>query len=117
LLYAVQFSALALGFGASPEQRLEYFPESSISDKVLAKVRKDQWSEMWLRAAYSRRAGLCYNLGLIVFLLGLGPVVVPRGRLHWGILTALAVVAVAIALEIAWDGQPRELATVAASHP
>ena len=58
LLYALQFSALALGFGATPEQRLEYFPKSSISDKVLAKVRKDQWSEMWLRAAYGKRAAL-----------------------------------------------------------
>jgi hypothetical protein len=102
LLYALQFSALALGYSATPQQRLEYFPEASISDKALAKVRSDQWAEMWLRAAYSKRAALCYDLGLIVFLLGLGAVVVPSGHWSWGTVAALVVVALATGLEVAW---------------
>jgi hypothetical protein len=102
LLYALGFTAIAVGYSGTPAQYLDYYPEAASKGAILAKVREQQWEEAKLRRAYSSRAAVCYGLGMVSFLLGLAFTLVPQHPWPWpfGRIVALAVVWVAILFEV-----------------
>jgi MFS family permease len=104
LVYALQFTGLTLSYGATPAERLDYYPEAKRDRDVLREVRERQWEDTRLRIAYFKRSSLCYNLGLIAFMAALAAVVVPNDDWPWapGSTMALAVIAVAIVVEVSW---------------
>jgi hypothetical protein len=104
LVYSVQFSIIALGYAATPSERLEYNPEAASRVEILRIVRKRQWEEMELRARYSVRARLCYNLGLLAFLGGFGLIMVPNRAWPWpwGQAIGVAAIGIAFALQAVW---------------
>lgn len=104
LVNTVQFSASALGYAATPSDRLEYNPEAAFMPDILRIVRNRQWQEMELRASYTTRAQHCYNYGLLAFLAGLGFLMVPHNHWPWpwGQLIGVVVVCAALIAEGAW---------------
>jgi MFS family permease len=104
LVNTVQFSATALGYAATPSDRLDYNPESALVPDILRIVRQRQWEEMELRAKYTSRALLCYNYGLLAFLAGLGLIIVPHHSWPWpwGQFIGVVVVCIALITEGAW---------------
>lgn len=102
LLYSLQFSALALGYRAAPQRRLDYFPEAADDEAVMATVRRRQWGEEEMWRIYSARAGVLYNVGLLAFLVGLLLVLIPPE--HWSAQRGIAVglVSGAALLELIW---------------
>jgi hypothetical protein len=115
LVYAMQFSTTALGYAATPSERLDYNPEAAFEPDILRIVRKRQWEEMELRAKYTVRTKYCYNFGLLAFLGGLGLILVPHHAWPWpwGRFVGVAVVSVSLIIEGMWtlsDGQrPKRL--------
>jgi hypothetical protein len=97
LLNSLQFGATALGYGATPSERLEYIPEVTSNTGLLGVIRKRQWEEMNLRTRYIRRARICYNTGLLAFLGGLGLIIVPRSW-PWPAGQLIGVIAVGLSL-------------------
>src|SRR5215471_1393632 len=104
LVYAVQFSATALGYAATPSDRLDYSPEAAFKPEILRVIRARQWEEMELRANYTDRTKFCYNLGLLAFLGGLGLLLVPNHSWPWpwGRLIGVTVVGISIIIEVMW---------------
>lgn len=104
LVYAVQFSATALGYSATPSDRLDYSPEAAFKPEILRVIRDRQWEEMELRAKYTARAKYCYNFGLLAFLGGLGLLLVPHQDWPWpwGRLVGVTVVSISIIIEVMW---------------
>jgi hypothetical protein len=104
LVYAMQFSATALGYAATPAERLDYNPEAAFEPDILRVVRKRQWEEMELRAKYTVRTKYCYNFGLLAFLGGLGLILVPHHAWPWpwGQFVGVAVVSVSLIIEVMW---------------
>ncbi len=104
LLNALQLASIALGYWASPAQRLEYYPEVRTDDATLNRVRDHQWQETRVRGRYVRIAGHLYNTGLVAFLVGLGFIVVPNCPWPWPWISivTVAVVALATVLELVW---------------
>ena len=104
LVYTVQFSATALGYAATPSDRLDYNPEAAFNPDVLRIVRERQWEEMELRAKYTSRAKNCYNIGLLAFLSGLGLILVPRHSWPWpwGQFVSVVVISVSLVTEVVW---------------
>jgi hypothetical protein len=102
LVYAMQFSASALGYAATPSDRLDYSPEAASRLDVLRIVRWRQWQEMELRAKYTERVKICYNCGLIAFLGGLEFVIFPHHHDQWGRIIGALVVGISIVIEIIW---------------
>lgn len=110
LVYAMQFSATALGYAATPSDRLDYNPEAASEREILRIVRARQWEEMELRAKYTTRAKYCYNFGLIAFLGGLGLIIVPHPGWPWpwGRLAGAAVICVSLIIEVIWTASDAE---------
>jgi hypothetical protein len=104
LVYAMQFSATALGYSATPSDRLDYNPEAAMEQDILCVVRRRQWEEMELRAKYTMRVKYCYNFGLLAFLGGLGLILVPSHDWPWpwSRLVGVAVISVSIVIEVMW---------------
>lgn len=103
-IFAVQLSAKALGYAATPSERLDYNPEAASITEVLKLIRKQQWVEMELRHKYSTRARYCYNVGLLAFLSGLGLILVPHSSWPWpwGRVAGVAIVSISLLVEIIW---------------
>jgi hypothetical protein len=104
LVFAVQLSATALGYAATPSDRLDYNPEAASNREVLALTRRRQWEEMELRWKYGSRARHCYNVGLLAFLSGLGLVLVPHSAWPWpwGRVAGVAVISISLLVEAIW---------------
>jgi hypothetical protein len=104
LVYAVQFSATALGYAATPSERLDYSPEAAFKPEILRMIRARQWEEMELRAKYTTRTKYCYNFGLLAFLGGLGLLLVPHHvwPWPWGRLIGVTIVSISLIIEIMW---------------
>ena len=104
LVYTVQFSATALGYAATPSERLEYSPEAAFKPEILQVIRARQWEEMELRAKYTTRTKYCYNFGLLAFLGGLGLLLVPHHAWPWpwGRLIGVTIVSISLIIEIMW---------------
>lgn len=104
LVYAVQFSATAIGYAATPSERLDYSPEAAFSPEILRVIRNRQWEEMELRAKYTTRTKYCYNFGLLAFLGGLGLLLVPHHAWPWplGRLLGVTVVSISLIIEVMW---------------
>jgi hypothetical protein len=104
LVYAMQFSTTALGYAATPSDRLDYSPEAASEPDILRVVRMRQWEEMELRAKYTLRTKYCYNLGILAFLSGLGLIIVPDHSWPWpwGRFVSIAVVVASIIIEATW---------------
>lgn len=104
LLYALQFSAIAVTFGVEPSQYLDFFPEARRDPESLRRVREMQFEDTILRWKYNTRAHVTYDIGLIAFLLGLGLTLVPSrwSPLPYGRVVALAVVGAALVIEAVW---------------
>jgi hypothetical protein len=104
LVYAMQFSATAIGLAATPSDRLDYNPETAFDSEILRIIRERQWEEMELRAEYTRRTKYCYNAGLLAFLSGLGLILVPHHAWPWpwGRFFGVLVVGVSIIIELFW---------------
>lgn len=98
LLNALQFGAAALGYAATPSERLDYVPEVASDTKLLGKIRRRQWEELGLRERYIRRARFCYNAGLLAFLGGLGLIIVPHRNWPWPVGQFIGVIAVGLSL-------------------
>jgi hypothetical protein len=109
-VYAMQFSFMALRYGAAPQERLDWTPEAAVdTTQALAELRREQAQDHALNKRYSRRAGIFYNLGLLGFLAGLGFVMVPK---TWSVqsVATLGVVAVAFLAELLWILRSRGVA-------
>jgi hypothetical protein len=104
LVYALQFSSTALGYAATPSDRLDYSPEAASEPGILRVVRRRQWEEMELRAKYTFRTKHCYNLGLLAFLCGLGLIIVPQDSWPWpwGRFVGVAAVSLSVIIEVMW---------------
>lgn len=104
LIYAVQFSATALGYAATPSERLDYSPEAAFKPDILRVIRARQWEEMELRAKYTARAKYCYNFGLLAFLCGLGLLLVPHHSWPWpwSRFVGVTVVSISLIIEVMW---------------
>jgi hypothetical protein len=104
LVYAMRFTATALGYAATPSDRLDYNPEAISDQDILQVVRRRQWEEMELRAKYTVRIKFCYNFGLLAFLGGLGLILVPRHHWPWpwSRLVGVAVISISIVIEALW---------------
>ena len=104
LIFAVQLSAKALSYAATPSERLDYNPEAASTPEVLKLIRKRQWEEMELRAKHSTRARFCYNGGLLAFLSGLGLILVPQSSWPWpwGRVAGVAIVSISLLVEVIW---------------
>jgi hypothetical protein len=98
LLNALQFSATALGYAATPSERLDYVPEATSNAAILGTIRRRQWEELSLRFRYIRRARFCYNTGLLAFLAGFGLIIVPGSRWPWPAGRLIGVIAVGLSL-------------------
>ena len=104
LIISLQMGAESLAYAATPSERLEFNPEASEEPAILAKVRERQWQEMELRARYSFRASVFYNLGVSCFLGGLGCLLVPSTwhPLPLGRLVGMLAIGCALVLEGCW---------------
>jgi len=104
LVFAVQLSATALGYAATPSERLDYNPEAASDREVLKLTRRRQWEEMELRWKYGSRARFCYNIGLLAFLSGLGLIIVPRSAWPWpwGRVAGVAFISISLLIEAIW---------------
>jgi hypothetical protein len=104
LLNALQFSATALGYAATPTERLDYNPEAASNSEILHIVRVRQWEEMDLRARHMKRARYSYNAGLFAFLGGLGLIIVPQQDWPWpaGRLIGVIAIGLSLILEALW---------------
>jgi hypothetical protein len=104
LLNTLQFSATALGYAATPSERLDLNPEAAFDAEILHVVRGRQWEEMDLRSQYMKRARFCYNTGLFAFLGGLGLIIVPHHDWPWpvGRLIGVIVVGLSLLVEALW---------------
>jgi hypothetical protein len=104
LLNALQFSAAALGYAATPAERLDYNPEAASNTEILHIVRVRQWEEMDLRSRHMKRARYSYNAGLFAFLGGLGLIIVPHQGWPWpaGRLIGVIAVGLSLILEALW---------------
>lgn len=98
LVYALQFSAAALAYAATPSDRLDLNPETAFDTEILRIIRKRQWEEMELRATYTKRVKYCYNLGLLAFLSGLGLILVPHQSWPWPLGRAAGIIAITASL-------------------
>jgi hypothetical protein len=92
LLFAIQFSFLAVRHHVSPVERLAWRPEATVDRDVLEDERWVQLLDMKLARTYSGRAANCYNLGLLSFTAALLLVLIPS---EWTIGRGLAVVVAA----------------------
>jgi hypothetical protein len=103
LLFAMQFSFMALRYGASPSERLAVNPRATKSRTALQAERELQALDFSASKWYATRAGGLYDLGLLCFLTGLLLLLVPKewtvGRMVAVIVTGLAVLA-----EMLWAG-------------
>jgi MFS family permease len=104
LVYALQFSATALGYSATPSERLDYSPEAASKPEILRVIRNRQWEEMELRAKYTSRTKYCYNFGLLAFLAGIGLLLVPHQRWPWpwGLFVGVIIVGASLIVEVMW---------------
>lgn len=104
-VFSLQLSGIAIGFSATPAQRLELNPEAATDDEVLRIIVNRQWEESNLSRRYTTRARICYNAGLLAFLAGLGLTLDLHTGWPWfgdGRFIGLAVVVIAVLVEIAW---------------
>jgi MFS family permease len=100
-IFAIQFSSMANGYAVPPADRLTWFPEATVDQADLQWARELQAVDLALANRYASRAGLCYELGLLAFLVGLIALVVP---VQWSVL-ALIPVAVSVSsaiVEVCW---------------
>jgi len=109
LLAAMQFSAASVRYASRPAERMDLAPEAKLEIDVLNLVRAAQHKDRYLEDAYSNRARVFYNLGLIAFLLGLGLMVWPStiNPSEWARLIGAGVIGIATLGEVLWALQPR----------
>jgi hypothetical protein len=106
LLFSLQFTAVAVGYAATPSERLDYLPETRGWPQLWQQVLDEQWQDRAVFATYRTRAANCYTWGLLAFLVGLGAVVWPKSW-NWshpptGNLIAIVVIGFAVVLELIW---------------
>lgn len=101
LLFAMQFSAMALRYWVSPADRLSWNPEAKVDQNELELERQRQAVDVEKSRIYTTRTRHLYNLGLLAFLLGLSTVMVPH---HWTPLreAGVAIAAAAGIVEAVW---------------
>jgi hypothetical protein len=101
LLFAMQFTFMALRYGASPSERLAVNPRATKSRTALQEERELQGLDFAASKWYASRAGGLYDLGLLCFLVGLALLLVPS---EWTVGTAVAVTITGIAAvaEMLW---------------
>lgn len=92
MLFALQFSFLALQHAAPPEQRLDWHPEAAMCESVLETERRWQARDLALMNHYVDLTKLFYDVGLLFLIGGLILLIVPAS---W---TAARIVAVVIAV-------------------
>ena len=110
-LFSVQFSTTALGFAATPEERLMWRPAARSDPAVLADIERIQRMDTRLRLRYQARARWTYRAGLPALLTGLMLICVPDS-LDWPRIIATAVTGAALLLELVWLG-----ANILRRHP
>jgi hypothetical protein len=101
LLYSMQVAFMALENDPSPEQMLMWYPEGTVNKKSLGDIRARQAQAMAQVRIYVYRHSITYELGMLLFLTGLFLVIWPRSA-SFPRVTALIVVAGAIAMEVWW---------------
>jgi hypothetical protein len=103
-IYALQFTATALGFNATPSERIAYNPEVKDRPDLLHVIRLRQWEETQLRTIYNKRARFTYNTGMLALMLGLGLLIWPHywHPWPWGRLVGIVVVGLAFTIEVLW---------------
>jgi hypothetical protein len=101
LLQAMVFSSIAVGYAATPGQYLDAYPEAARDEAALANVLGLQREDAALRKRYNSRTAVCYDWGILAFLLGLGFTLIPhRWSLASGRTVALLAVVLALILQV-----------------
>jgi hypothetical protein len=101
LLMTMQLSSHALGRSAPPSVRLDWEPLARVDAAELHAARVRQRKDMRTVRVYWRRAGLCYDAGLLSFLTGVLLLLIPE---FWSgeRVAAVAIAGAALAIELVW---------------
>jgi peptidoglycan/LPS O-acetylase OafA/YrhL len=100
-VFSVQFTSAALGFAATPAERLMWAPAAERDPQRLARLQRIQRMDQKLEHRFARRARWCYRLGLFAFLGGIVLICIPD-TLDWPRITAAALAGAAMLLELVW---------------
>ncbi|ASU84909.1 hypothetical protein CDO52_20815 [Nocardiopsis gilva YIM 90087] len=100
-VFCVQFTAAGLGYAATPEERLMWFPSASSDAELMARVERVQAMDAELEVRYVYRARLTYRVGLVAFLAGIVLICIPDS-LNWPRVAAATLAALALAIELVW---------------
>ena len=101
LLMTMQLSSHALGRSAPPSVRLDWSPGARVDPRTLDGVRQRQRTDMTTVQIFWRRAGLCYDLGLLSFLTGVLLLLIPE---FWSAerIAAVGIAGTALFVEVIW---------------
>lgn len=107
LLHSMQVGFIALEHYASPEDWLAWYPEATVNKLSLNGIRQRQAVAHARIVASAKRHAITYELGLMLFLLGLFLLIWPtwpaKGHPSIWRLVGLAVVGVAFLIEVWWS--------------
>ena len=106
LLFSLQFTAIAVGYAATPSERLDYLPETRGWPELWQQVRDEQWQDRAVSPPTAHGQRIVTTADLLAFFVGLGAVVWPK-TWNWhhpptGNLIALVVIGIATFFEFIW---------------
>lgn len=101
LLLSMQFGFLALRHAPVPTDRLAWHPEARVDVWAGERERVAQARDHALALHYERITRRLYNVGLLLFLVSIGLLVVPPEFSAWRVL-ALAGLALGVVVEVNW---------------
>lgn len=85
-IYAIQFNGTALGYAVTPGDRLAWTPEATVDAGALERVREQNAKDLQIGKTYGDRAGWCYDLSVLAFLVSLALLLAPGS---WTLLRAV----------------------------
>ncbi|MDA2807180.1 MULTISPECIES: hypothetical protein [Nocardiopsis] len=100
-VFCVQFTAAGLGYAATPEERLAWFPAAATDAELMARLERVQAMDADLENRYIHRARLTYRVALVAFLAGIMLICIPDS-LDWPRITAAGLAGAALAVELVW---------------
>jgi hypothetical protein len=103
-LLTMEFAFLAARYATTPEERMGWTPEATVHDSDFHNARIEQAMDRHLADFYAVPARRLYNGGIVLFLAGLGSLVIPQ-RWTPAFVLAVAVVVLALLFEL-WTLHP-----------
>lgn len=106
-VFALQFTFSGLQYAAPPAERLAWLPRDESGNprpEFLVGAERVQKKDFELQKRYFRRTDASYNLGLVLFLVGLALLFLPVSGQSVPQVVGLLTVGAALCLEILWIG-------------